>query len=60
MRRKNPCLSKVEQKPRDFVKFIFAFTGKKANLMIYSLDKLKPKTRSQIFLLITFRLCYTL
>ena len=60
MRRKNPCLSKVEQKPRDFVKFIFVFTRKEANLMIYSLDTLKPKTRNQIFLLITFRLYNTL
>jgi hypothetical protein len=30
--------------------------------MIYPLDQLKPKTKTknQIFLLITFRLCYTL
>ena len=30
--------------------------------LIYSLDKLKPrtKTKNQIFLLMTFRLCYTL
>ena len=30
------------------------------SFMFYTLDKLKPKTKKQIFLLLTFRLCCTL
>jgi hypothetical protein len=41
-------------------KILKLFKVRILDFMIHSLDKLKPKTKNQIFLLITFRLCYIL
>jgi hypothetical protein len=43
VRRKDPILLKVEQKPRDFEQSIFGFTEKKANLTFLAKDFLNLK-----------------